>query len=1524
MAKDIEAPTTQRAYTLRLHGAHSKDNSWRDALWATHRAVNNGARVFGDWLLTFRGGLCHSLADAKVPQGKEKPGRDPAPEERRGRRVLLALSWLSVESAPRGGDPHSNFIVASGKDGSQSVRNEKVLAALRAILQARGVTGAELDAWIADCEQSVSAAIRDDAVWVNRSALFDAAQAQVGPSLTRGEVWDFLEPFFAGPEAYLAPINPPDSNDDTPVEDEKPKDLVQKAGHWLSLRGGQDEGADFPAIATRYADLAKAVEKVTPNGTGANLIRVLCHATGYSESSIENLFSAVSYTGSKRKGRFFTIVASLAEKSTVQPSDLSELSDAVAEAIARFSEATERRRSNPKGPRPYAEVILARVAAACGFPYAPANAASNHRLYGVMLDHAARRVSIAHTWIKRAESERRNFKTDAAKIDAIPVEARAWLDGFCQDRSTSSGSVDAYRIRRRAIGGWKEVIARWSSPRCNTSEDRVSAARGVQADPDIDKFGDVQLFEALAADNAFAVWRVNGEATPQPLIDYAIATEALAKQKRFKVPAYRHPDPLSHPVFCDFGNSRWEIRFAVHDAASKLNDAKAIISRREEAMEKAIERLARARTPEKQADARSRLKQAENELTEARSRVIWLQSRNAVSMGLWDGGRLGDDIPLRWSCKRLTNDLGLQRRSSCGNTTSVTRADRLGRAAAGMDRESPAAILGLFDQADWNGRLQAPRRQLNDIARHVQERGWDAKAKRLRDRIRWLVSFSAKLQPTGPWLDYLHGFSEDDPVKPFVSRKGEYAVKHLTNDGRSGQAKLALSRLPGLRVLSVDLGHRFAAACAAWEALSLPALTSEIAGRTVIAGGTGPDDMYLHTRHRDQNANERTTIYRRIGADTLPDGTPHPAPWTRLDRQFLIKLPGEEKPARAASKKGRVDETAMVAEIAADLGLARDKAHDNFRAVDELMDRAVRTMTLGLKRHARRAKIAYALDPSSKAIPGMGGSEKAFVSGDDAHIGFLTDALLDWHALASEPKWDDRPARDLWNQHIATMKNGWRIEEPKPQDETAEGPTRQQRRKEDDVLRERLKPVAEQLAATDRRIIHAIWRDRWQRDDGNCANPDAGQPARGLYAHLRRLTDWIMGRQLPGADKKESGWRQNVGGLSLTRIATMKSLYQLHKAFAMRARPDRPRGAPEKGESNAGVAQSILEAMERMRDQRVKQLASRIAGSALGLGGHWGRVDTKRLNADGSTRKKWIWVEEPTAKYPPCHAVVIENLTNYRPEETQTRRENRLLMSWSSSKVKKYLSEACQLHGLHLREVQAGYTSRQDSRTGAPGHRCADVPVVDFMTKPWWRREVRRAVEKGAKGDPREKYLVMLDNQCSGLSDSDRKTSPPIRIPVNGGGLFVSADARSPAAQGLQADLNAAANIGLRALMDPDFTGKWWFIPCESATYKPHTDKTKGSAVISASQSLGRAPGTDAPAVDTKPGNGRRRAKALGKEREIVYLWRDISASPIECDSRWRTTADYWNGVWCRVIALLCGAHARRIDKSVEAIATPW
>ncbi|MDP6954806.1 MAG: hypothetical protein QF599_02430, partial [Planctomycetota bacterium] len=160
MSQKAEPPTTQRAYTLRLQGTDRSDQSWRDALWQTHHAANKGSKAFGDWLLTMRGGLDHTLADAKIKGEKKEPDRDPTPPERKDRRILLALSWLSVES--KRGAP-KEFLVASGHAPAEN-RNGQVIKALERILEKRGVPKPTIGLWIDDCSASLSAAIRDDVI----------------------------------------------------------------------------------------------------------------------------------------------------------------------------------------------------------------------------------------------------------------------------------------------------------------------------------------------------------------------------------------------------------------------------------------------------------------------------------------------------------------------------------------------------------------------------------------------------------------------------------------------------------------------------------------------------------------------------------------------------------------------------------------------------------------------------------------------------------------------------------------------------------------------------------------------------------------------------------------------------------------------------------------------------------------------------------------------------------------------------------------------------------------------------------------------------------------------------------------------------------------------------------------------------------------------------------------------------------------------------------------------------------------
>lgn len=1469
MSQQAKPPITQRAYTFRLRGADSSDTSWRKALWRTHEAVNKGAKAFGDWLLTLRGGLDHTLADAKVRDEKGKHDRDPTPEERKARRILLVLSWLSVES--RLGAPE-RYIIASGNESTED-RNRKVTAALEEILKSRNVVDTEIAEWKTDCSDSLSAAIRDDAVWVNRSKAFDEAVKSVGSSLTREEVWDMLESFFGSRDAYLAPAKGSEDESSEIEPEEKAKDLVQKAGQWLSSRFGTGKGADFSRMAEVYEKIAAWADNAQEDMTGNDALDNLAAALSEFDPApkdLQGVLGLISGPGYKSATR--NLLNQLADKATVTQQDLAGLKDKATSDAQKCKQ-----NSGSKGRRPYADAILKDVEEACGFTYRTDKDSQNvsvsdyskygngynwgparHSEFAVILDHAARHVSLAHTWIKRAEAERRRFEEDTKKMANVPSPVKDWLDSFCAERSGTSGALEPYRIRRRAVDGWDAMVKAWSKPGCKTKEDRIAAARELQDNPDINKFGDIQLFEALAEDDALCVWHKDGDPAKSPdhqsLIDYVLASEAEFKKRQYKVPAYRHPDPLLHPVFCDFGCSRWDIRFEVHKNRQTSD------SRR-------------------------------------------------LTLTLWTGSMMAS-VPLWWQSKRLARDLALSQDAQNDGSSEVARADRLGRAASNVTKSNAVKIAGLFEQKDWNGRLQAPREQLEAIAAVKNNSRLSASERERRilgmiNRIRWLMTFSAKLQPQGPWYDYakLHGLRSDPQYWPHSD----------VNNDRNGHAKLILSRLPGLRVLSIDLGHRYAAACAVWETLS----AQQVSQACHAAGHEAPkdSDLYLHLKKKVTKQKkgkpvdvEETTIYRRIGADTLPDGTPHPAPWARLDRQFLIKLQGEEEGAREASNEeiwavhrleselgrtvplidklvaagwGITDKQKARLEAFKQLGWeptpksesadnesGEDMESDGYRpslAVDELMSSAIRTMCLALNRHGDRARIAHYLITDEKNKPG-GIKEKLDESG---RIDLLQDALVMWHDLFSSRGWRDDAARQLWDEYVARL-SGYKAPE-----EFGEEYSGQERKKKQKENRDKLYAAAKAMAQdeTIRKTLHDVWKKRWEDDDERWKK------------QLRWFKDWV----LPRGRHAGTLTIRKVGGLSLTRLATLTEFRRkVQVGFFTRLCPNGTRA-----ETKEQFGQKAIDALEHLREQRIKQLASRIVEAALGIGSeaskHWdkGKRPRHRIN-------------DP--RFAPCHAIIIEDLTNYRPEETRTRRENRQLMTWSSSKVKKYLAEACQLHGLHLREVSAGYTSRQDSRTGAPGIRCQDVPIKEFIQSPFWRKQVKQAEAKQAenKGDARERFLCHLNAMWKDKTVTDWEKARIIRVPLKCGDVFVSADPVSPAAKGLQADLNAAANIGLRALTDPDWPGKWWYVPCDPTTFKPTADRVKGSTAIKLDEPLKDAVVINADVIRKKAGKTNLQSK------EVLNLWCDISSSALNDKSRqWKEYADYQADVQCRVIQIL-------------------
>lgn len=1497
--------TTTRAYTLRLSGP--EESNWRDLLWNTHCAVNRGVQVWGDWLLTLRGGLPAALADdpellpitdkevkagikkRKLADDESEEGRQQELERQRVQslRVVLALSWLSVE-APASLVPERQIVARGLKFAPDADRHkfkkqqdELIEARFCEILQRKRIRKTEHQQWKADCLPALTARIRDDAVWVDRSQCFDELAGKCGKGFNPQWAANTLFFLLGGVEEYF---KTPDLESTAAPE---AKDFVQKAGNWLSTNWGAGAKSDASSIAERLEILAEAVRteitRQSPQAALATLCRALKADPGDTADRtrlFKLLKQSVGWKGRPSKG-------ALALEKIVNAERLTKnLCEQVRTKL--LDEAADQRQkgeNSAKAPS-WMPSLRAELESRIGMPY------RTHKdliwEQAVMLDHALRRVSAGHTWIKRAEAARRRFQEDAARMSALKTQALdavEWLDDYCTGRSVESEASGAYFIRKNAIDGWENVLRKWNLASVDSAEKRVATVRDLQ--DELEKFGDARLFEDLATGEAQCVWRDGADI----LKGYVAARVAEYNQQRFKVPAYRHPDPLRNPIYTDYGKSRWGISYSAHNRV-KLN-----------------EKLKKAKTDAAREKIREQLAE-ESDVA-------------GVSLSVWTGEAV-EALSLRWHGKRLKSDLNFNDFDKSG--VLVSRADRFGRAVANVPAGVAVTVADVFSQNDWNGRLQLSRAELDRLAERVYESDdhgilmpdyarleiLDEKSLKQRARLKWFLSFSAKLRPAGPWLDFVdeHELRSGNPAGiEYKNGRNGWFLSFVENQGRKGRTRIRLARLPaGLRILSFDLGHRYGAACAVWETLSTKQFLSEIQSGEVIAGGKSKTDLFAHVRFTSNDGKSKTKIYRRIAPDDL-DGTAPPSTWARLDRQFLIKLQGETsrvgcgherneggrkiKLKLPPTRRSTEVELGTVNELRTWLGLKRIESNANLEtvggpSVDQLFEDAVRDARCGLRRHGDYARIAYALTAIEE--PSAGGRSINLTRPENRkrRIQFIQKALLRWKELA-HPDEDEFQFQEKYNDPWATEQyRRWILQEFGGPDEDAEPDQESGRSKRQDKLQKQLAPfrhIAERLVDRDNSDLHQLWAEQWAQRDQE------------WKPHLRQLRR----RMLPRLGKRPAGdhgefkvWKEqakalrHVGGLSYRRLRTIRELYRVMKAYRMRPEPDNPRkNVPATGDDRlAKFGQRILNQLERLREQRVKQLASRIVEAALGVGSedverHWtGKRNRKR------PRQR---IDDP--RFKPCHVVVAENLEHYRPEESRTRRENRQLADWSARHLRRYVVESCQLHGLYFLEVSPQYTSRQDSRTGAPGIRCQDVPkdkLIGLKGDRYWLKQIRTAIAAvdSGKGTLRDKLLAKL---CHRLQETPDKVPTVIRLPRRGSELFVAAGSEGRSA--LQADLNAAANIGLKALIDPDWPTAWWNVPVFSRDGATDPGDFPGSPLLG-----------QAPLKLLRINEDRKEPK-----REKTNAWCDVSTLPLDSPRReWvESNTQYWQRIEARVVRQL-------------------
>ncbi|HET7624523.1 MAG TPA: type V CRISPR-associated protein Cas12b, partial [Verrucomicrobiae bacterium] len=272
-------------------------------------------------------------------------------------------------------------------------------------------------------------------------------------------------------------------------------------------------------------------------------------------------------------------------------------------------------------------------------------------------------------------------------------------------------------------------------------------------------------------------------------------------------------------------------------------------------------------------------------------------------------------------------------------------------------------------------------------------------------------------------------------------------------------------------------------------------------------------------------------------------------------------------------------------------------------------------------------------------------------------------------------------------------------------------------------------------------------------------------------------------------------------GLSIKRIRLMQDFRQCCQSLAKLERrfyTDDNHGLEpspvRRGDTTHEPARAFLDKINELREQRVNQTAHMILAEALGLE----LVNPAKVEIDG--KSKWQLKSERDLhgrykqKKQRVAVIVLEDLSRYRTSQDRSRYENSQLMEWSHRAVIAKLQDMAQVFGIQIITVDARFSSRFCSRTGVPGIRCVQVAKGFENEYPW----KKWAEEKDERAKLIQSAAELL-NKC----DDPKFT---LVLPMDGGPAFFPVVPHAVGKEGLEAnaDINAAVNIGLRAIGHPD------------------------------------------------------------------------------------------------------------------------
>jgi IS605 OrfB family transposase len=328
----------------------------------------------------------------------------------------------------------------------------------------------------------------------------------------------------------------------------------------------------------------------------------------------------------------------------------------------------------------------------------------------------------------------------------------------------------------------------------------------------------------------------------------------------------------------------------------------------------------------------------------------------------------------------------------------------------------------------------------------------------------------------------------------------------------------------------------------------------------------------------------------------------------------------------------------------------------------------------------------------------------------------------------------------------------------------------------------------ERYCALLERLANRIVPLREQRWAWIPRNDSPGQPWRQLVRIAAPADEF-------SAPTKLAGQR----GLSLSRVEQLEDLRRrflsLNRFLEFTPGTQNPRA--KRGERvPPEPCSDLLEKIDRLKDQRINQTAHLILAEALGV-----RLRTHTASPAERTAGDIHGEYEPIPGRHPVDVIVMEDLSRYRSTQDRARNENRRLMQWAHRALIDKLRELAKPFGLSVAVVPAAYSSKFCARSGVVGFRAEEVHKQQLNDFDWRQLRDREAQKKPRLGDDHLlRFAKALDLVPSRKTKTGEIVPFTLLRPRAGGQIFIPLTGDGPS----QADINAAINIGLRALAASD------------------------------------------------------------------------------------------------------------------------